>query len=163
MATKRNMQNQIAPELQIYLDKIAAKYQPNDEVLKRHMDNAEARYNKYQNFGDIPVRLVEKLQSLILDGWRYSTTNPQPVMSNTSMLSVTLQKPDSLVAQELETLRANISEKYHTELFNAMEAEIDILISEAAEDAKRKADEQVATDQLAMRKQLRNLLTGAIV
>jgi len=68
MTTKKKLSNQIDPELQIFIDKIAAKYQPNPEVLQRRIENAEARYNKFQNFADIPARLVDRLQALILDG-----------------------------------------------------------------------------------------------
>lgn len=71
MTTKKKLLSQNDPGLQTYLDKIAAKYQPNPEVLQRRIENAEARYNKFQNFTDIPARLVDRLQTLILDGWRF--------------------------------------------------------------------------------------------
>lgn len=71
MTTKKKLSNQITPELQSFIDKIAAKYQPNAEVLQRRIDNAEARYNRYQQFSDIPARLVSTLQKLILEGWRF--------------------------------------------------------------------------------------------
>lgn len=66
MTTKKELSNQIDPELQIFIDKIAAKYQPNPEVLQRRIENAEARYNKFQSFADIPARLVDRLRALIL-------------------------------------------------------------------------------------------------
>ena len=68
MTTKKNLLNQIDPELQSFIDQIAAKYQPITEVLQRRIENAEARYNRYQNFADIPARLVDKFQNLILEG-----------------------------------------------------------------------------------------------
>jgi hypothetical protein len=76
---------------------------------------------------------------------------------------VTLIKPDELVAQELKALRVKTSEAYHNELIDAMELEIDELIAEAAEDARRQAEEQAIANQSAMRGQLRNLLKQGIV
>ncbi|EPN8934134.1 hypothetical protein [Escherichia coli] len=35
MTTKKKLSNQIDPELQTFIDKIAAKYQPIPEVLQR--------------------------------------------------------------------------------------------------------------------------------
>ena len=43
MTTKKKQLNQIDPELQTFIDKIAAKYQPIPEVLQRRIENAEAR------------------------------------------------------------------------------------------------------------------------
>lgn len=163
MTPKKKTQNGTDPELQTFLDNISAKYRPEPEVLQRRIDAAVAHYNcakKFQQFADIPARLIEKLQVLILEGWRYNLANIQPLMSNPTMISVSLQKPESMIAQELKTLRSNISEKYHDELFEAMEAEIDILMSAAAEDARRKADEKVTAEQSAMRDKLRTVLSG---
>ncbi|MGY5427720.1 hypothetical protein ACWQ7L_26470, partial [Enterobacter cloacae] len=88
---------------------------------------------------------------------------PASVIANPSMISVTLQKPASLIEQELEALRVKTSEEYHNELIDAMELEIDTLIAEAAEDARRQAEEQAIANQSAMRGQLRNLLKQGVV
>lgn len=160
MTTKKKQFNQIDPELQTFIDKIAAKYQPIPEVLQRRIENAEARYNRYQSFADIPARLVDKFQSLILEGWRFQLAGPAAVIANPSMISVTLQKPVPLIEAELKELRSKASDSYTNELFAAMEREIDELIQQAAEDAQRKAEEQATAEQAAMRDRLRSLLNG---
>jgi hypothetical protein len=63
---QKSTQNAISPELQSFIDEIAARYQPDPKAQHRRIENAEARYNRYQNFTDIPARLVDKFQSLIL-------------------------------------------------------------------------------------------------
>ncbi|SAE34751.1 hypothetical protein [Enterobacter kobei] len=160
MTTKKKKSNQIDPELQTFIDKIAAKYQPIPEVLQRRIENAEARYNRYQNFADIPARLVDKLQNLILEGWRFHLSGPSSVLANPSMISVTLQKPETMIEEELNALRSRASESYSDELFNAMEQAIDELMQQAAEDSQRKAEEQAEAEQAAMRDRLRSLLNG---
>jgi hypothetical protein len=77
--------------LKTYLDNIAAKYKPDPGALKRQIDNAEARYSRTQQFSDIPARLVVKLQSLILDGWRFCPSANSSVLSNAAMIAVKLQ------------------------------------------------------------------------
>lgn len=160
MTTKKKRLNQIDPELQNFIDQIAAKYQPNPEVLQRRIENAEARYNQYQNFADIPARLVDKLQGLILSGWRFHLSGPASVLANSSMISVTLQKPAPLIEAELKELRSKSSDAYSDELFTSMERGIDELMQQAAEDSQRKAEEQVEAEQTAMRDRLRSLLNG---
>lgn len=160
MKTKKMLLNQIDPELQTFIDTIAAKYQPNPEILQRRIDNAEARYTRYQQFSDIPARLVDKFQSLILEGWRFQLAGHASVIANPSMISVTLQKPAPLIEAELKELRSKTSDSYTNELFAAMEREIDELIQQAAEDAQRKAEEQATAEQAAMRDRLRSLLNG---
>jgi hypothetical protein len=160
MATKKNAQNAISPELQSFIDEIAARYQPDPEALHRRIENAEARYNRYQNFTDIPARLVDKFQSLILEGWRFHLAGPAPVIANPSMISVTLQKPAPLIETELKELRSKVSGAYSDELFTAMECEIDVLMQQAAEDSQRKVKEQAEAEQAAMRDRLRSLLNG---
>lgn len=160
MTTKKKLSNQIDPELQIFIDKIAAKYQPNPEVLQRRIENAEARYNKFQNFADIPARMVDRLQALILDGWRFHLSGPASVLANPSMISVTLQKPAPLIETELKELRSKASDSYTNELFSGMEREIDELMQQAAVDSQRKAEEQAEAEQAAMRDRLRTLLIG---
>ena len=161
MTTKKKLSNQITPELQSFIDKIAAKYQPNAEVLQRRIDNAEARYNRYQQFSDIPARLVSTLQKLILEGWRFCPGANASVFANAAMVSVTLQKPAQLIAAELKELRSKASDSYTNELFSAMEREIDELMQQAAEDSQRKAEDQAEAEQAAMRDRLRTLLNGA--
>lgn len=163
MATKKNQRNAIDPELQTFIDQIAAKYQPDPETLRRRIESAEAHYNRTQRFADNPALLMDSFQSLIKDGWQFDLNTPMAVMSNNSVISVTLIKPDELVVQELETLRVKTSEAYHNELIDSMELEIDALIAEAAEDARRQAEEQAIANQSAMRDQLRNLLKQGIV
>lgn len=158
MAMKKKCQNTISTELQHFIDEIAARYQPDPEALRRQIENAEARYLRTQQFADNPARLVDKFQKLILDGWRFRLDTTAAVLSNPAMISVTLHKPDSVVAEELEFLRNKISDEYHTSLYDAMEAEIDQLMSDAAEDVRRKAEEQTIADLSVMRNQLRNLL-----
>lgn len=160
MTTKKKQLNQIDPELQTFIDKIAAKYQPIPKVLQRRIENAEARYNRYQNFADIPARLVDRFQTLILDGWRFHLSGPASVLANSSMISVTLQKPDPLIETELKELRSKVSDAYSDELFTAMEREIDVLMQQVAEDSHRKAKEQAEAEQAAMRDRLRSLLNG---
>ncbi|WP_368749022.1 hypothetical protein [Enterobacter hormaechei] len=160
MATKKSTQNAISPELQFFIDEIAARYQPDLETQHRRIENAEARYNRYQNFTDIPARLVDKFQSLILEGWRFHLAGPASVIANSSMISVTLQKPAPLIETELEELRSKVSDAYNDELFTAMEREIDLLMQQAAEDSQRKAEEQAEAEQAAMRDRLRSLLNG---
>lgn len=162
MTTKKKSQSPITPELQTYLDEIAAKHQPDPAVLHRRIESAEARYNRTQRFADNPALLMDNYQSLIMDGWRLDLRTPMAVMSNNSVISVTLIKPDSLIERELEALRTRISGEYHNELLYLVEAEIDALIAEAAEDAKRQAEEQATAQQSTMRDQLRNLLTQGI-
>jgi Skp family chaperone for outer membrane proteins len=155
MATKKNVQSTLSPELQTYLNNIAAKYQPDQEVLQRQIENAEARYPRTQQFSDIPTRLVDKLQSLILQGWRFCPSANSSVLSNAAMIAVTLHKPESVIEEELKTLRSKVSDAYHDQLFTAMEREIDELMHEAAQDAKQKAVQQAAAEEAAMRDQLR--------
>jgi hypothetical protein len=71
MATKKNAQNAISPELQHFIDEIAARYQPDPEALRRRIESAEARYNRTQRFADNPALLMDNFQSLIKDGWRF--------------------------------------------------------------------------------------------
>lgn len=163
MTTKKKRQNTISPELQHFIDAIAAKYQPDPEALSRRIENAEARYNRYQNFTDIPARLVDKFQSLILEGWRFHLAGPASVIANPSMISVTLQKPAPLIEQELASLRNKVSEDYRTSLFDTMEVEIEQLMNDAADDVKRRAEEQAIANVSAMKQQLRNLLTQGVV
>lgn len=158
MATKKNTQTSLSPELQNYLDKIAAKYQPDPEVLQLQIASAEARYPRTQQFSDIPARLVDKLQSLILDGWRFCPSANSSVLSNASMIAVTLHKPESIIEEELKVLRSRISDAYHDQLFALMEREIDELMHEAAQDAQQKAVLQAAAEEAAMRDQLRAVL-----
>ncbi|EMW1203965.1 TPA: hypothetical protein SLO92_001352 [Klebsiella pneumoniae] len=158
MTTKKKSQAQISPELKTYLDNIAAKYKPDPGALKRQIDNAEARYSRTQQFSDIPARLVVKLQSLILDGWRYCPSANSSVLSNATMIAVKLQKPETLIEDELKTLRSRVSNAYHDQLFTAMEREIDELIHEAAQDAQQKAVQQAAAEEAAIRDQLRAAL-----
>lgn len=158
MATKKKLQAQISPELQTYLDEIAAKYTPDPQALQHQIANAEARYNRTQQFSDIPARLVDKLQRLILDGWRFHLSGSPSVLSNVSMISVTLHKPDSIIDEELKALRSRVSDAYSDQLFAAMEREIDELMHEAAQDAQQKAVQQAAADEATMRDQLRAVL-----
>lgn len=158
MTTKKKPHTQISPELQTYLDNIAAKYQPDKEVLQRQIANAEARYNRTQQFSDIPARLVDKLQTLILDGWRFCPSANSSVLSNAAMIAVTLHKPESVIEEELKALRSKVSDNYTDELFSKMENEIDELMHEAAQDAQLKAAQQAAAEEAAMRDQLRAAL-----
>ncbi|WP_346807368.1 hypothetical protein MX657_03820 [Enterobacter chuandaensis] len=48
MATKKSPQNEISPELQSFIDEIAARYQPGPEAQHRLIENAEARYTLAQ-------------------------------------------------------------------------------------------------------------------
>ncbi len=155
MTTKKKPQNQISPELQTYLDNIAAKYQPDVEVLQRQIASAEARYQRTQQFSDIPTRLVDKLQTLILDGWRFCPSANSSVLSNAAMIAVTLHKPESVIEEELKVLRSRVSDQYSDQLFALMEREIDELMHEAAQDAQLKAAQQAAAEEAAMRDQLR--------
>ena len=68
-----------------------------------------------------------------------------------------------MIEQEREALRVKTSEAYHNEQIDAMELAIDTLIAEAAEDARRQAEEQAIANQSAMRVQLRTLLKQGIV
>ena len=158
MTTKKKSQPQISPELQTYLDKIAAKYEPVPEALQRQITNAEARYNRTQQFSDIPARLVDKIQRLILDGWRFHLSGSHSVLSNASMISVTLHKPEGIIEEELQALRSRVSDAYSDQLFAAMEREIDELMHEAAQDAQQKAVLQAAADEAEIRDQLRAVL-----
>lgn len=106
---------------------------------------------------------MDKLQSLILEGWRFHLAGPASVIANQSMISVTLQKPASLIEQELESLRNKVSEDYHTSLFDEMEAAMEQIMHDASDDVKRRAEEQVAADVSAMKQQLRSLLTQGVV
>lgn len=152
MTTKKKSQAQISPELKTYLDNIAAKYKPDPGDLKRQIDNAEARYSRTQQFSDIPARLVVKLQSLILDGWRFYPSANTSVLTNATMIAVKLQKPEALIEDELTTLRTKVSNAYHDQLFTAMEREIDELIQEAAQEAQQKAVQQAAADEDALKR-----------
>ena len=158
MTTKKKPQPQISPELQTYLNNIAAKYKPNSEVLQRHIDNAEARYSRTQQYSDIPTRLVDKLQTLILDGWRFRPAANSSVFATASMISVILHKPEAMIEEELIALRSRVSDAYHDQLFAAMEREIDELMHEAAQDAQLKATQQATAEEAAMRDQLRTAL-----
>ncbi|WP_395278288.1 hypothetical protein V1580_08250 [Enterobacter bugandensis] len=158
MTTKKKPQTQISPELQTYLDNIAAKYQPDQEALQRQIDNAEARYSRTQQFSDIPARLVDKLQTLILNGWRFCPSANSSVLSNAAMIAVTLHKPESIIEEELKTLRSKVSDNYTNELFSKMENEVDELMHEAAQDAQLNASQQAAAEEAAMRDQLRAAL-----
>jgi hypothetical protein len=160
MATTKKTRNNISPELQTYLDKIAAKYQPNQETLRLRIENAVARYSRTQQFSDNPTRLVSTLQNLILEGWRFCPTANASVLANAKMISVYLQKPDSMIEEELKALRSKVTSAYSDELFSAMEAEIDVLVKQAAEDARQKAQAEAVAEETAMRVQLRSLLAG---
>lgn len=159
MATKKT-RNNITPELQTYLDNIAAKHQPDPEVLQLRIENAEARYNRTQQFSDIPARLVDKLQTLILEGWRYRPAVNASVLANTAMIAVYLHKPEAMIEEELKALRSKVSRAYSDELFSTMEVEIDELMKQAAEDARQKAQAETVAKEAAMRDQLRSLLAG---
>jgi hypothetical protein len=160
MATTKKTRNNISPELQTYLDKIAAKYQPNQEDLRRRIENAEARYDRTQQFSDIPARLVGKLQTLILEGWRYLPAANASVLANAAMIAVYLHKPESMIEEELKALRSKVTSAYSDDLFSKMETEIDQLMQQVAEDAQVKAVQQAEAEEAAMRVQLRSLLAG---
>ena len=80
------------------------------------------------------------------------------MLSNATMIAVKLQKPETLIEDELKTLRSRVSNAYHDQLFTAMEREIDELIHEAAQDAQQKAVQQAAAEEAAIRDQLRAAL-----
>lgn len=163
MANKKKPQTSIEPDLQAYLDQIAANHQPDQKALQHRIDNAIIRYDatqRVQKFSDKPALLIDKLQQLTIDGWRYYLDSPHAVLSNPAILSVTLQKPPAMIADELEALCSQVTSEYNNELVAAMEREIDVLMCEAAQDAQRKADEQATAEQAAMRNKLRNMLIG---
>lgn len=103
---------------------------------------------------------MDRLQALILDGWRFHLSGPASVLANPSMISVTLQKPAPLIETELKELRSKASDSYTNELFSGMEREIDELMQQATVDSQRKAEEQAEAEQAAMRDRLRTLLIG---
>lgn len=74
MANKKKPQTSIEPDLQAYLDQIAANHQPDQKALQHRIDNAIIRYDatqRVQKFSDKPALLIDKLQQLTIDGWRY--------------------------------------------------------------------------------------------
>ncbi|MDE5205342.1 hypothetical protein PYX06_08015 [Citrobacter amalonaticus] len=101
---------------------------------------------------------MDKLQTLILDGWRFCPSANSSVLSNVAMIAVTLHKPESVIEEELKVLRSKVSDNYTDELFSKMENEIDELMHEAAQDAQLKAAQQAAAEEAAMRDQLRAAL-----
>jgi len=169
MTTKRQSQKAAESDLQAFLSEAAERFKPDATVLAARIDTAVQRYtatSSKQRFNAPAALAIQQLQELILEGWRYDISIPQSVYlaGSTGNMAITLRKPESLVELEITNLKRQVEDAYHNQLANALEREVDKLVQDAADEAKRRAEEVAATESDAMRKRLRDmLLTGTTV
>ncbi|EMD1305326.1 hypothetical protein OS397_005552 [Serratia marcescens] len=154
----------IPEELKTFFEEIKQAYQPDPNELQRRIDEALTRYDatqKVQRFSERPPMLMTKLEELILSGWRFDISIPNPVQASPTFMSVALRKPTELIEKEIGVVRQQEVERYQAELSVALEHEIDALTAQAANDAEVKAQEQAIIEQHAMRERIRAFLTNA--
>lgn len=151
------------------MSEAAEWFKPDATILAARIDTAVKRHTatgSTQRFSAPAALMMQQLQGLILQGWRYDIGIPQSVYlaGGSGNMAITLRKPESLVEQEIADLKRQVEDSYHDELANAMEREVDKLVQDAANEKQRLAEEAAATEQDAMRKLLRDmLLAGSIV
>lgn len=168
MTTKRQAQRAAESDLQAFLREAADRFKPDAGVLAQRIETAVQRYtatSATQRFSAPAALAMQQLQERILEGWRYDIGIPQSVyLAGTGNMSITLRKPAELVEQEITDLKRQVEDRYHNELAAAMEREVDKLTQEAAEEARRRAEEAAVAERDAMRQRLRDmLLNGATV
>jgi len=160
--TKKTAHSAAERELQAFLSEAAERFRPDANALAARIDTAIQRYtatNTTQKFNAPAPLAIQQLQERILEGWIYDIGIPQSVyVSGTGNMSVTLRKPAELVEQEIIDLKRQVEDAYHDELANSMEREVDNLVRDAADEAKRRAEEVAAAESDAMRKLLREML-----
>lgn len=166
--TKKTVQRAADSDLQAFMSEAATRFKPDATVLAERIETAVQRYaatRTTQNFNAPAPLALQQLQERILEGWRYDIVIPQSIyVAGTGNMSITLRKPAELVEREIADLKRQVEDSYHNELAAAMEREVDKLTQEAAEEARRRAEEAAATERDAMRQRLRDmLLNGATV
>jgi hypothetical protein len=161
MSTKRK--SSVSAEVKLFLEEIKLKYQSDPNELQRRIDVALTRYDvtqKVQKFSEKPPMLITKLEELILNGWRFDISVPNPVQASPTHMTVALRKPIELIRKEMDVIRQQEVERYQAELAAAIEHEIDVLTAQAAYDAEAKAQEQALIEQNAMREKIRAFLAN---
>lgn len=167
--TKKTAIKAIDDTLQTFLNEAAERFKPDATVLQAQIQNAIQRYNlthTTQRFHATAPLLIQQMQEMILDSWRYDIEIPQSVYiaGGTGNMSITMRKPASLIEQEISVLKRQVEDAYHNALANAMELEVDSLIQDAADEALRRTEESAAAERDAMRQRLKDmLLAGATV
>lgn len=166
MATKRQVLRAAESDLQAFLSEAAKRFRPDVAVLAARIDTAIQRYtatSTFQRFNAAAPLGIQQLQERTLEGWRYDISLPQSVyVAGKGNISITLRKPMELVEKEIADLKRQVEDAYHDELAAAMEREVDKLVQDATNEAKRRAEEVAAAESDAMRQRLRDmLLTGA--
>lgn len=166
--TKKSAQKSTDSDLQAFMAAAAAKFKPDAAVLAARIDIAVKRHtatSSTQRFNAPAPLAIRQLQERILEGWRYDIGIPQSVyLAGSGNMGITLRKPESLVEQEIADLKRQIEDAYHNELTAALEREVDKLVQDAADEARRRTEEAAAAERAAMRQRLRDmLLTGATV
>lgn len=165
--TKKTELSAAERDLKAFLSEAAERFKPDATMLAARIDAAIQRYtatSTTQRFNAPAALMIQQLQRLILQGWRYDISIPQSVYlaGSSGNMSITLRKPMELVDKDIADLKRQVEDAYHDELAAAMECEVDKLVQDAADEAKRRAEEVAAAESDAMRQQLRDmLLTGA--
>lgn len=160
--TKKTAQSAAESVLQAFLSEAAERFKPDATILAARIDTAIKRHtatSSKQSFNAPAALMMQQLQGLILQGWRYDIGIPQSVyVAGTGNMSITLRKPMELVEKELADLKRQIEDAYHNELAAALEREVDKLIQDAANEAQRRAEEAAAAERDAMRQRIRDML-----
>lgn len=163
--TKKTAQSAAESDLQAFLSEAAERFKPDATILAARIDTAIKRHaatSSTQRFNAPAALMMQQLQGLILQGWRYDVGIPQSLyLAGTGNMSITLRKPAELVEREIAELKRQVEESYHNELAAAMEREVDKLVQDAADEAQLRAEEAAAAERDAMRQRLKDmLLTG---
>ncbi|HDY8318099.1 TPA: hypothetical protein RRG75_003357 [Klebsiella pneumoniae] len=164
--TKKTAQSAAESDLKAFMTEAATRYKPDAVVLAARIDTAVQRYtatSTTQRF-NAPVPLaMRQLQERILEGWRYDIGIPQSVyVAGMGNMSITLRKPAELVEREIADLKRQVEDTYHNELAAALEREVEKLVQDAADEARRRTEEAAAAERDAMRQRLKDMLLSGV-
>lgn len=166
MTTKRQAQRAAESDLQAFLNEAADRFKPDAAVLAARIDTAVQRYtatSTTQRFNAAAPLAIQQLQERILEGWRYDIGIPQSVyLAGTGNMSITLRKPAELVEREIADLKRQVEDAYHNELAAAIEREVEKLVQDAADEARRRTEEAAAAERDAMRQRLKDMLLSGV-
>jgi len=167
VTTKKQAQNPVGSDLEAFLNTIAEKYKINDEVLASRTGTAVERHlitSSTQRFSSPLPLLMNQIQDLILEGYRYEMSAPQAayLIGNTGNISIVLRKPESLIEKELVDLKGQVEKEYTGELTRAMESEIETLMQSAAIESQQKAMDTAIKEQEAIKQRLTNILLQGV-
>ncbi|GEM_PF-1556637 len=166
MTTKRQAKRAADSDLQAFMTEAAARFKPDAAVLAARIETAIQRYtatSTTQRFHAPAPLAMQQLQERILEGWRYDIGIPQSVyLTGTGNMSITLRKPAELVEREIADLKRQVEDTYHNELAAALEREVEKLVQDAADEARRRTEEAAAAERDAMRQRLKDMLLSGV-